>query len=125
MRSDFYSLPWAAQQAIRRGEREARTARARAYTVAELEAKVAELEAALEEARTASTPRVTGDDVVERALAPFMVRGLENCSAAWDYPLMPEKERQRIRTAANAVRAAIAALSASPLMGSETKETNS
>jgi hypothetical protein len=38
---------------------------------------------------------------------------------------MPEKERQRIRTAANAVRAAIAALSASPLMGSETKETNS
>jgi hypothetical protein len=50
MRSDFYSLPWAAQQAIRRGEHVASVARRRAWSIQELEAKVAELEKQLEAA---------------------------------------------------------------------------
>jgi hypothetical protein len=36
MRSDFWSLPYAARQAIRKGESEAETARQRAYTISEL-----------------------------------------------------------------------------------------
>lgn len=50
MRSDFYSLPWAAQQAIRRGEREATVARQRAWSIQELQTKVDELEKQLAEA---------------------------------------------------------------------------
>jgi hypothetical protein len=50
MRSDFYSLPWAAQQAIRRGERDADIARFRARSMSELQAKVGELEKLLAEA---------------------------------------------------------------------------
>jgi hypothetical protein len=50
MRSDFYSLPYAAQQAIRRGERDKYRA-ARADTDIEaLEQRVSELEEALQEA---------------------------------------------------------------------------
>ena len=44
MRSDFYSLPWAAQQAIQRGEHDAAVARRRAMDISDLRAKVDELE---------------------------------------------------------------------------------
>lgn len=47
MRSDFYGLPWAAQQAIRRGEREARSARRRAWTIQELQDRVDQLQKSL------------------------------------------------------------------------------
>ena len=51
MRSDFYSLPYAAQQAIRRGERDKYRA-ARADTDIEaLEQRVSELEEALRQCR--------------------------------------------------------------------------
>jgi hypothetical protein len=50
MRSDFYDLPWAAQQAIRRGKRDADTAVAHACLVIELQAKVEELKSQLVEA---------------------------------------------------------------------------
>ncbi len=52
MRSDFYALPWAAQQAIRQGELQATQNRQRAFTVQQLKteneglrARIAELEA--------------------------------------------------------------------------------
>ena len=51
MRSDFYGLPWAAQQAIRKGERDASAARRRAYSIVELRAKVDELEKEIERLR--------------------------------------------------------------------------
>jgi phage shock protein A len=44
MRSDFYSLPYAARRAIRQGEREADIARQRAWSIRELEAEVTRLE---------------------------------------------------------------------------------
>jgi len=50
MRSDFYSLPWAAQQAIRRGEHDAAVARRRAWNISEMQAKVDDLEKQLAEA---------------------------------------------------------------------------
>jgi len=50
MRSDFYSLPWAAQQAIQRGEHDAAVARRRAMDISDLRAKVDELEKQLAEA---------------------------------------------------------------------------
>jgi hypothetical protein len=50
MRSDFYSLPWAAQQAIRRGITAQHEAEQRAWSISELRAKITELEKQLAEA---------------------------------------------------------------------------
>lgn len=47
MRSDFYGLPYAAQQAIRSGEHAASRARRQAYTIHSLQKRVEELEAEL------------------------------------------------------------------------------
>lgn len=46
-------------------------------------------------------------ELVARALAPFIVLGLEGCAAAYDYPLLPARDKARIQNAATAVLAAL------------------